>query len=125
MKTDKTLFEKLYEASEEGVARFTKEFLSHPVVSDAMKKTLRSASTTKGKIDRSVDTFLTLLNVPSKEDYNKLLAKVEAVQGSLVNLNIKLDRLLAEQRAGKKSPAKRKKSTRSASAALPDEMSSS
>ena len=37
------------------------------------------------------------LNVPSRADYNRLLAKIEALQGSLVNLSMKLDRLLAHQ----------------------------
>jgi hypothetical protein len=52
--------------------------------------------------------FSTFFNLPSKDDYNKLLAKLETVQGSLVNVNMKLDRLLAEQRKQKK-PAPRKK----------------
>ena len=41
--------------------------------------------------------LLGLLNMPSKADYNRLLSKIEALQGSLVNLNIKVDRLLAER----------------------------
>jgi hypothetical protein len=44
---------------------------------------------------------LGLLNLPSKSDYNKLLSKIEALQGSLVNLNIKLDRILAQQNEAK------------------------
>ncbi len=108
MKEEQTIFEKLYEAGEEGVARFTKEALAHPAVSGLMKQALRNASSTKGKIDKSVETLLTLLNLPSKEDYNRLLAKVETLQGSLVNLNIKLDRLLAEQAKSKKSSPRKK-----------------
>jgi hypothetical protein len=95
MKEEKTLFEKIYEAGEEQLTRFAKEIISHPAFSVAMEKALRNVAATKGKVDRNVDTLLGLFNLPSKSDYNKLLAKVEAVQGSLVNLNIKLDRLLA------------------------------
>ena len=90
------------------MARFAKEALSHPTVSGFMKQALRNASSTKGKIDKSMDTLLALLNLPSKEDYNRLLAKVETLQGSLVNLNIKLDRLLAEQNKRKKSTQRKK-----------------
>ena len=109
MSEEQTIFEKMYEASEEGFSRFTKEILSHPMFSTVMRKALRNASATKGKIDKSVDTLLMLLNVPSKEDYNRLLAKVEAVQGSLVNLNIKIDRLLAGKEKAKTTPRRGKK----------------
>jgi hypothetical protein len=111
MKEEQTIFDKLYEAGEEGMARFAKEALSYPTVSEFVKQALRNASSTKGKIDKSMDTVLALLNLPSKEDYNRLLAKVETVQGSLVNLNIKLDRLLAEQKKSKRSTPRKKTSS--------------
>ena len=108
MKEGQTIFDKLYEAGEESMARFTREALSRPAVSGFMKQALRNASSTKGKIDKSMDALLALLNLPSKEDYNRLLAKVETLQGSLVNLNMKIDRLLAEQSKGRKSPPRKK-----------------
>ncbi|HJY81969.1 MAG TPA: hypothetical protein VKK81_12910 [Candidatus Binatia bacterium] len=112
MKEEKTLFEKIYEAGEEQLTRFAREVISHPAFSAAMDKALRNAAATKGKVDRNVDTLLGLFNLPSKSDYNKLLAKVEAVQGSLVNLNIKLDRLLATEafaEKAKKTPRRKSK----------------
>ena len=53
---------------------------------------------TKGAIDRNLQTVLGLLNVPSRADFAKLLTKLEVIQGTLVNLNIKVDRLLAAER---------------------------
>jgi hypothetical protein len=103
MEEEKTLLEKIYEAGEEQLTRFAKEVISHPTFSTVLEKALRNAAATKGKVDRNVDTMLGLFNIPSKSDYNKLLAKVEAVQGSLVNLNIKLDRLLAAGAFAKKA----------------------
>lgn len=97
MNEEKTLFERLYEASEENLTRFAKEVLSHPTFAVAMEKAFRNAAATKGKIDQNMSVLLGLLNIPSKADYTKLLAKVEAIQGSLINLNIKLDRLLASK----------------------------
>lgn len=94
-KEEKSLFEKLYEASEDQVSRFAKETVTHPSFSSFMEKALRNAMEAKGKIDKNVDHMLNLLNVPSKSDYNKLLAKIETLQGSLVNLNMKIDRLTA------------------------------
>jgi hypothetical protein len=111
MKEDKTFFEKLYEAGEEGFARFTKDLLSQPKFSEAVGRALRNAAATKGAVDRNVEALLGMFNVPSKADYNKLLAKVETVQGTLVNLNIKLDRLLATLATQEKfvKPARRKR----------------
>jgi hypothetical protein len=113
VREEHSLFEKLYEAVEEGFNRFLTELLSNPTVATIAKKALKNAAATKGKIDRGVDSLFLLLNLPSKDDYNKLLAKVETVQGSLVNVNMKLDRLLAEQHK-QKNPAPRKKSPRTA-----------
>ena len=108
-KEEKSLFEKLYEASEEQMSRFAKEATSHPSFSSVMEKTLRNVLATKGKVDKNVDYFLNFINVPSKSDYNKLLAKIETLQGSLVNLNIKVDRLLASLEKSKSSSSRRAK----------------
>ncbi len=96
-KEEKSLFERLYEAGEEQVSRFAKEAASHPSFSAVLEKALRNAMETKGKVDKNVE--------------HKLLAKVETLQGSLVNLNIKLDRLIAALEKPKK-PARRKSKPR-------------
>jgi hypothetical protein len=98
MAEEKTLFEKLYEVGEENLARFVEEILSSPVFAEEVDCTLRNAAETKGKVDQNIAALLSLLNLPSKADYDRLAAQVEAVQGSLVNLNLKLDRLLAEKK---------------------------
>jgi hypothetical protein len=43
-----------------------------------------------------MQTVLRLLNVPSRADLNRLVTKVEALQGALVNLSLKVDRLIAD-----------------------------
>ena len=53
----------------------------------------------KGTVDRNIQTVLGLLNVPSRHDVTKLATKLEAIQGNLMNLNLKVDRLLAERAA--------------------------
>jgi len=107
MKEEKTLFEQLYESGEEHFTRFAREIFSHPSFSAAVEKALRNASKTKGTVDRNINAFLGLFNIPSKADYSKLLAKVETLQGSLVNLNIKLDRLLAAKEKAGRTPRRR------------------
>jgi hypothetical protein len=55
-----------------------------------------------------MQTVLALLNLPSRTDVNRLVTKLEALQGSLVNLNLKVDRLLSERaprRRTRKAPA--------------------
>jgi hypothetical protein len=53
----------------------------------------------KGTVDRNIQTVLGLLNVPSRNDVTKLATKLEAIQGNLMNLNLKVDRLLSERAA--------------------------
>lgn len=55
----------------------------------------------KGTVDRNMQTVLAMLNVPSRNDVSRLATKIEAIQGNLMNLNLKLDRLLAEGAARK------------------------
>jgi polyhydroxyalkanoate synthesis regulator phasin len=95
---DRSLFQRIRELGEEQLNRVLDDVMSSPRFADILGKTLHQAMSTKGTVDRNMQTILSLLNLPSKSDYKKLATKVEALQGSLVNLNIKLDRILAQQR---------------------------
>jgi hypothetical protein len=95
---DRNLFQRIRELGEEQLNRVLDDVMSSPRFADILGKTLHQAMSTKGTVDRNMQTILSLLNLPSKADYKKLATKVEALQGSLVNLNIKLDRILAQQR---------------------------
>ena len=88
------------------VGQVLEELLSRPAVSDGLAKMAKRAAQTKGHVDKNVETMLHLMNLPSRADYHKLLLKIEHLQGSLVNLNIKLDRLLAAQQEHQKKAAK-------------------
>jgi hypothetical protein len=101
------LLQWLLERGEETVGQALEELLGNRNVTDGLAKTVRRAAQTKGRIDRNMQTLLSLLNVPSRADYAKLLTKIEALQGSLVNLNIKLDRLLAASASRPKPTRKR------------------
>ena len=93
----KTLFQWLYTLGEEKLTQFAKEVIANPRFAESLGKAFERAAKTKGQVDQNIDKLLGFLNIPSKTDYKNLLVKVEVVQGSLVNLNIKLDRLLAAQ----------------------------
>jgi hypothetical protein len=61
-------------------------------------------------MDRNMQALLGLFNMPSRADLSRVVTKLEAIQGSLVNLNLKMDRLLATQarrRGGRRAQAPR------------------
>ncbi len=99
-----SIFQRLRELGEGQVNRVLEDLLSSPRFADAVGKTLQTAMQTKGRVDRNMQTILSLLNLPSRADYKKLSTKIEALQGSLVNLNIKLDRILAQQQKAAAKP---------------------
>ena len=105
---ERNLFQWLREMGEDQMSRVFEELMSSRSFTELLGKTVEQAMATKGTVDRNMQTILDLLNIPSKADYKKLTTKVEALQGSLVNLNIKLDRILAQQQT-RVAPAPRAK----------------
>lgn len=87
----------LFERGEEVVGVFLEELGKNVHVREQVGKTVERAVDAKRRVDRTTQTVLSALNVPSRADYNRLLAKIEALQGSLVNLSMKIDRVLAHQ----------------------------
>ena len=96
-KREPTLLSWIVEMGEARLLQFAEELLANPKMAEAFSSALQRAAKTKGQVDKNMQMLLGLLNMPSKADYNRLLSKIEALQGSLVNLNIKVDRLLAER----------------------------
>jgi hypothetical protein len=101
---EQSILQKLFSLGEDRMNKLLEELLSNPRFAEALGKTVQAALETKGRVDRNMQTVLSLLNLPSKSDYKKLATKIEALQGSMVNLSIKLDRILAAQKNGE-SPA--------------------
>jgi len=89
----------------EAVGQAVHEILSKPGVSESVASFATEALKTKGKVDKNVETLLHALNLPTRADHEKLMRKIEHLQGSLVNMNIKLDRALAAQAAPPKPTA--------------------
>jgi polyhydroxyalkanoate synthesis regulator phasin len=112
---DRSILQRLFDMGEERFNKLVEELISNPRFAESLGKAVQTAVDTKGKVDRNMQTLLGLLNLPSKSDYRKLSMKIEALQGSLVNLNIKLDRLLAQKpaAAARAAPAGKPKRSRS------------
>ncbi len=111
----RTVLAELYERGEEVVSVFLEELAGSRRMRDQLGKTVGRAADAKRRVDQNMQTLLSLLNVPSRADYLRLLTKVEALQGSMVNLGMKLDRLLATQQqapAPRPRPAKQRKQGR-------------
>src|SRR5262245_5599113 len=93
----RSLLSGLYERGEEVVGVFLEELGKNPRVREQLGKTVERAVDAKRRVDKTAQTVLSALNVPSRADYGRLLAKIEALQGSIVNLSMKMDRVLAQQ----------------------------
>jgi hypothetical protein len=87
------------------------ELLANPRFAQIFMSAVQAGLETKGHIDRNMQTLLGLLNLPSRRDLNKLATKLDVLQGSLTNLNLKVDRLLAERAHTRRRPPKRPSST--------------
>ncbi len=100
----------LFEQGEERLGQLAEELSKNKALTDGLGKALKQAVHTKGRIDKNMQTVLGLLNVPSRADYQKLLTKIETLQGSLVNVNMKLDRMAAALAKAEQPKPKPKKS---------------
>ena len=109
-KSARGFIERLYEQGGTRVNKALEELLKNPSVTDQLGKTVGRAADAKRQIDRNMQLLLSLLNLPSRADYQRLLAKIETVQGSLVNLSMKVDRVLAHQ--AKPAAVKKRKSSK-------------
>jgi hypothetical protein len=47
---------------------------------------ITGALRTKKAVDKNVESFLSLANIPSRRDYDRMRAKLDALQGSVMNL---------------------------------------
>jgi hypothetical protein len=82
---------------EEVFGVFLEELGRNPKVREQLSKTLERAVDAKRAVDKNMQTVLSVLNVPSRADFHRVLTKIEALQGSVVNLSMKVDRLVAAQ----------------------------
>src|SRR5215831_12274586 len=91
-----SLIERLRHMSEEGISSFLNELMAN----EAWRKRLGRAGerflANKQSFDRNVETVLDFVNIPSKRDVRELKARLDHLNGQLVNLSMKIDRILAE-----------------------------
>jgi polyhydroxyalkanoate synthesis regulator phasin len=105
-----SLLERLRQMSEEGVASFLNELMTNEKWRRRVGQAGERLLVNKQSFDRNVETILDFVNIPSKRDVRELKARLDHLSGQLVNLGMKLDRLLAE--AGTMDSKARPKRTR-------------
>jgi hypothetical protein len=105
---DTIILKRLYDFGEAQLGRLAEELLASPRFAEAFSHALRRAMATKGQVDRNMQTVLSLLNVPSRSDLNRLATKLDALHGSLVNLNLKVDRLAAGRSPRRSGPRRKR-----------------
>jgi hypothetical protein len=99
-----SLMSKLRQMSEEGVASFFTEVMANENLRRTLGRAGESFFNNKQSFDRNVETILDFVSIPSKRDIRELKSRLDHLNGQLVNLSIKIDRMLAEA-PSKSSPS--------------------
>ena len=99
-----SLLERLRHLSEEGAASFFNEVMANEALRRRLGRAGERFLANKQNFDRNVESILDFVNIPSKRDVRELKARLDHLNGQLVNLSMKIDRMLA---GGDESPDER------------------
>ena len=89
-----SLIAKLRQMSEEGATSFFNEIMSNENLRRRLGRAGQRLLSNKQSFDRNVETLLDFVNIPSKRDVRELKARLDHLNGQLVNLSMKIDRML-------------------------------
>jgi polyhydroxyalkanoate synthesis regulator phasin len=91
-----SLLERLRQMSEEGVTSFLNELMTN----DAWRRRVGRAGerllANKHTFDRNVESILDFVSIPSKRDVRELKVRLDYLNTQIVNLSMKIDRMLAK-----------------------------
>ena len=90
------LISKLRAMGEEGVSTFFNEVMSNDRLRAGFGRAGERFMANKHAFDRNVETVLDFVNIPTKKDVRDLKQRLDHLSSQLLNLNIKLDRILAD-----------------------------
>ncbi len=89
---------KLRKMSEEGVTSVFNEVMGNQRLRRGLGKAGEQFMHNKASFDRNVETVLDFVNIPSKKDVRELKSRLDHLSSQLLNLSIKLDRVLAKEK---------------------------
>ena len=107
---DDNLMNRLRQMSEEGIASFFNEIISNERMRSRLGRAGERFMANKQSFDRNVEQVLDFVNIPSKRDVRDLKARLDHLSSQLLNLSIKLDRILAHEEPAKPAVRRAKKS---------------
>ncbi|HYL59483.1 MAG TPA: phasin family protein [Candidatus Acidoferrales bacterium] len=106
---DDNLMGKLRQMSEEGIASFVNEMMSNERMRNSLGRAGERFMSNKQSFDRNVEQVLDFVNIPSKRDVRDLKTRLDHLSSQLLNLSLKLDRILDSGAPTKPSPRKIRK----------------
>jgi|SRR5215471_10719015 len=110
-----SLLERLRQMSEEGVSSFLNELMANEAWRRRLGRAGERFLANKQSFNHNVETLLDFVNIPSKRDVRELKARLDHLNGQLVNLGMKIDRVLGaskpdtETKVSPKRPRLRRK----------------
>lgn len=103
-----TFVSRLRRLSEDALSTLLDEFKTNRGLRRSFEHAGEQLKENRGVFDRNLELLLDLANLPSKRDFRELRDRVEHLTGQVVNLNLKLDRLL-NQPAGHRREGRHKR----------------
>ena len=94
---------KFINMGEERMAEVMDQLMSNDKVSAVLAKAMARTQTLKASLDKNVSLAFTLLNQPTREDFDKLRKKLRNMEREFEDLTAKVDDV-AKQMAAKKQP---------------------
>ncbi|HUY38671.1 MAG TPA: hypothetical protein VMV13_07560 [Candidatus Binataceae bacterium] len=88
---------KLRQMGEEGLSSLVSEAMTNPKLRSGLGRAGEKLMANKSSFDRNVESMLDFVNIPSKKDVRDLKQRLDHLSSQLLNLSIKLDRVLAEK----------------------------
>ncbi len=85
---------RLRQMGEEGLSSFLNEAMSNPKLRVRLGQAGERLLANKSSFDRNVETVLDFVNIPSKKDVRDLKQRLDHLSSQLLNLSIKLDRVI-------------------------------
>ena len=91
---DDNLMSKLRQLSEDGLTSVFNEIMTNDRMRSSFGRAGERFMANKQTFDRNVEQVLDFVNIPSKRDVRDLKTRLDHLSSQILNLSIKLDRLL-------------------------------
>jgi polyhydroxyalkanoate synthesis regulator phasin len=90
-----SIISKLRQVGEEGLGSVMGELMANQRMRKGLGRAGERLMANKHVFDRNVETVLDFVNIPSKRDVRELKARLDTLSSQLINLSMKIDRMLA------------------------------